>query len=245
MWSWCVDFRDIFFTSWDTYFSKRDFVQTIKLHLIGYFRPRAGSAEKGFSRQNIQNKIDSVRQKWGFTGGAGDGEGVTGAPAATGKTPRPKSYAGEGDDGEWRLKNMMAYLHFRTRTWKPTRIRTSNQMATLYCLESAPIAHSQTQIRIRILIPDHYCTQFWDRYLYRIGIWISVWQCNQVILCAFKISTLGNVKKRKNHCTLLNKHYSLFKCDDHLPPLVFKNYKKSQRRYLESSNSLTTAKISR
>ena len=72
----------------------------IKLHMNGCCRPRAGSTEKGFSRQNIQDKIDSVRQKWGFTGGAGDGEGVTGAPAATGKTPRPKSYAGEGDDGE-------------------------------------------------------------------------------------------------------------------------------------------------
>ena len=44
-----------------------------------------------------------MRQKWGFTGGAGDGEGVTGAQAATGKTARPKSYAGEGDDGEWNL----------------------------------------------------------------------------------------------------------------------------------------------
>ena len=50
-----------------------------------------------------------MRQKWGFTGGAGDGEGVTGAPAATGKTPRPKSYAGEGDDGEWGLINITVH----------------------------------------------------------------------------------------------------------------------------------------
>ena len=65
--------------------------------MCGIFRTRSASGDKSFSRQNIQDKIDSVRQKWGFTGGAGDADSDT---ATGGKVPRPKSYAGVGDDGE-------------------------------------------------------------------------------------------------------------------------------------------------
>ena len=76
-------------------------MQQISMFL--FFRPRASSEEKQFSRQNIQDKIDSVRQKWGITGaGAGEPEGGQGAPPGGGRTPRPKSYAGEGDEGEIR-----------------------------------------------------------------------------------------------------------------------------------------------
>ena len=41
-------------------------------------------------------------------------------------------------------KKTMAYLHCRTRTGIPSRIRTPNPMATLYCTETVQIAHTRT-----------------------------------------------------------------------------------------------------
>ena len=61
----------------------------------------------------------------------------------------------------------ITYLHTaEQRIGLPTPIWTQNQLATLYCTETLPIAQTWTQILICIQIPDHYCAHFWDGYLY-------------------------------------------------------------------------------
>ena len=78
----------------------------------------------------------------------------------------------------------MAYLHYRTRNRIPTQIWTANLMATLYCMESGPIAETDSDSDLD-LNPYHYCTYFRTDICTRIGIRVRVRQCKFLSSCFF------------------------------------------------------------
>ena len=65
----------------------------------------------------------------------------------------------------------------------PTRFRSPNPMATLYCTEAVPIAWTRTRILIWITVPI-FGMDIWTR----IGIRVRVQQCKLTITCRIDIS---------------------------------------------------------
>ena len=102
------------------------------------------------------------------------------------------------DADAWSKWALMAFVQCRTRIRIPTRMRTPNPMATLYCTETVPFAWTQAQFLIQILIPDHYCTHFWDENLY--PDWGPSWYIMEI---SYKVYHEGNYFNGYNLCTNL------------------------------------------